>query len=424
MQSSFKASILSKLDIPSGKLLLAFSGGSDSLALLYILSLLAPERCEAVYINHNIRFKEELDAEIELNKKNASSLGIPLRIITIDEGLVEKKSKEDKCGIEAAARALRYEALESYRSSNSFDYILTAHHREDQIESFIMRVLENAPVYSLSGISKEDGYVYRPMLSLRKSEIVEILSSTSLSWSEDSTNSDDEYKRNNIRHNIVPYISDRERELIASICSNISSFRKKESKRIDASFSYYVSFDRTSFIDSSPWMRDEIIFRANSYFGNKERVSRTFISEIYEKAKEAKGRILSKNMNIFISKDTLKIYPPLWDFAMPFSFSIAGPFTIKKEKHDDKTLFIDLDRVSKNAILRTNRELDEIELKEGKKKVSELLKEYKIPNAIVLEDESGIIALFGKCYGAKDRLSKRFLNSIGTPVAICYEKSF
>ncbi len=422
MQGSFKASILSRLDIPQGRLLVAFSGGSDSLALLYILSILAPERTEALYVNHNIRSKDELLIEIALNEKNAHSLSIPFHVITIDEGLVEKKSKEAKCGTEAAARALRYEALEGYRASNSFDYILTAHHREDQIESFIMRLLENAPVYSLSGIAKHDGYIYRPMLSLKKSEILEILSNTSLSWSEDSTNSDDEYKRNNIRHNIVPYISDRERALISSICSNISKFREKESKTIAADFSYYVSFDRESFLSSPPWIRDEIIFRCNSYFGNKERVSRAFISEVYEKAKQGKGKILSKNMNIYFSKSTLRIFPPLWDFAMPFSFEKAGPFSIKKEIIDSKTLIIDLSKLSSNAIFRTSRELDEIELAEGKKKVSELIKEYKIPSAVVLEDESGIIALFGRCYGAKDRLSKRFLNEGGSPIALIFEK--
>jgi len=422
LRSSFKASILSKLDIPDGRLLLAFSGGSDSLALLYILSILAPDRTEAVYINHNIRSREELRAEIELNKRNAEALGIPLTVIAIDEGEVERKAKEDKCGTEAAARALRYEALEGYRAANSFDFILTAHHREDQLESFIMRVLENAPIYSLSGISKSEGFIYRPMLSLKKSEILEILSSTGLSWSEDSTNSDDEYKRNNIRHNIAPCISERERELIASICSNIFAFRNKESRKIDASFSYYVSFDRKSFLDAPPWMRDDIIFRANSYFDNKERVSRAFIAEIYEKAKAGNGRILSKNMSIYFSKDSIKLFPSHWDFAFPFSSLKAGPFSIKRGPIDDKTLIIDLSRVSSNAVLRTSRELDEIELKEGKKKVSELLKEYKIPDCVVLEDESGIIALFGRCYGAKDRLSRRYLNGAGTPISLEYEK--
>ncbi len=107
---------------------------------------------------------------------------------------------------------------------------------------------------------------------------------------------------------------------------------------------------------------------------------------------------------------------------MPFSFEKAGPFSIKKEIIDSKTLIIDLSKLSSNAIFRTSRELDEIELAEGKKKVSELIKEYKIPSAVVLEDESGIIALFGRCYGAKDRLSKRFLNEGGSPIALIFEK--
>lgn len=420
MQNSFKASILSKLDIPEGKLLVAFSGGSDSLALLYILSLLAKDRTAALYVNHNIRKSDELDEEIKLNKKNAESLGIPLDVITLEKGLVDKVARESKCGIEAAARRLRYSALEEYREKHAFSYILTAHHREDQVESFIMRSLDAAPLYSLSGIQRSDGYLYRPLLSLSKKDILFILSSASLSWSEDSTNRDDEYRRNRIRHNILPLITEHERELISSISENIQSFRNRYNNMINANFGFYASIDKASFITAPRWCQDDIIYRINSYFGNKERVSRAFIDEIISASNKQSSKIIKKDMTVYVLKDSIRFYPSLWDFVVPFNSHKAGPFEVVKEKEDDKTLIVDTSSISQYAIFRSSRPLDEIELKEGKKKVSELEKEYKVPSSIVLEDRGTIIALFARIYGGKDRLSKAFLGREGEYIALKY----
>ena len=101
---SFKEQILSKTSFPEGTLCLAFSGGSDSLALL---SLLPKERSYAVYIDHNIRDRKELDKEIELNRRNAERFSIPLKVLTIERGDVISLSRRERIGLEAAARKLR-----------------------------------------------------------------------------------------------------------------------------------------------------------------------------------------------------------------------------------------------------------------------------------------------------------------------------
>lgn len=176
--------------IPDGKLLLAFSGGSDSLFLLSILSLLAPERTEAVYVNHSLRPREELDREIALNKNNAGKLGIPLSVFTIPKGSINSLSTEKNCGIEAAARELRYKILLEKARKDGFDWILTAHHREDQAETVLMRILSGSPFTSYQGIARADGMLFRPLLSVAKKDIMAYLEKSGLEWSEDSTNSD------------------------------------------------------------------------------------------------------------------------------------------------------------------------------------------------------------------------------------------
>ena len=115
--------------LPEGRLLLAFSGGEDSLFLMALLSLAAPDRSAALYINHGIRPSEELEREEELNRCNAAILGIPLEIRRIPRGDVERLSREKHIGMEAAARELRYGILRSYASENGYRRILTAHHR-------------------------------------------------------------------------------------------------------------------------------------------------------------------------------------------------------------------------------------------------------------------------------------------------------
>lgn len=151
-----KESILKKINIPQeGRLLVAFSGGEDSLFLLYVLSSLAPKRTAALYVNHNLRGEEELEREMELNRKNALELGVPFDIITIPPGEIRKASSERNIGLEAAARDARYRALRLYADEHGFDYILTAHHMDDQTETVLMRMMEHSP--SGSGAESERG---------------------------------------------------------------------------------------------------------------------------------------------------------------------------------------------------------------------------------------------------------------------------
>ena len=169
---SFSGSILSRVKIPGeGKLLVAFSGGEDSLFLLSALSFLAPERTEALYVNHNIREEGELEGEIALNRKNASLLGIPLHTAVIPKGRIAERAAEENIGVEAAARDERYRALKSYAAENGFGWILTAHHEDDQTETVIMRMMDSSPFWQWGGIRERDGIVFRPILGISKIKI-------------------------------------------------------------------------------------------------------------------------------------------------------------------------------------------------------------------------------------------------------------
>ena len=112
--------------IPEGRLLAAFSGGEDSLYMLMLLAREAGERTEAAYVDHGIRSRAELEREIGLNRENAARLGIRLHIITLAPGAVAALAREKGIGVEAAARTLRYGALEELVGLESDDEFVLA----------------------------------------------------------------------------------------------------------------------------------------------------------------------------------------------------------------------------------------------------------------------------------------------------------
>lgn len=411
--------IPSRLSIPEGKLLVAFSGGSDSLCLLYILSILAKDRTAALYVNHRIREDEELESEIALNRKNAEELGIPFYVSELKAGSVQSLAQEKNVGIEYAARELRYRELERFRAENGFDHILTAHHKEDQIETILMRILQNSPFYTYRGILREDGYISRPLLDVSKSEIMEILAISGLSWSEDSTNSDDSYLRNDIRHNLSSLISDEAKTHLLNIADNITDYRK-EGKSFSFQPSYFISLDRKEFLTLYPFEREELLFAAFSALGLKERVRRSLILILEEKAGEGKGRFSTDSIDFFFTGKEIRMYRKISDFAYLYNPEKLGisPFEISYEPFDDKDLIIDIDALSYPCVIRTSREGDRIDLKGGSKLVSDLEREMHVPYSIILEDRDGIAAYFSRFLGGRDRLSHRLLGRNGRHIRI------
>ena len=416
-----KEQIPSKLRVPEkGRLLIAFSGGSDSLALMYILSSLAPERCEALYVNHRIRTSLELEKELKLNEKNANSLGIKLNVVSLESGEVEEYARLNKCGIEASCRALRYKELNEYATQNNFDYILTAHHLLDQAETVLMRILEHSPFYTYQGILFQDGAIIRPMLEVSKDEIERIIKLSGLEYSTDSTNSDTRYKRNFIRHRIIPLLSKDSLYTLSNIALNLQEYIKKRDN-IDIHLSrHYVDISRNSFLSSDIISRENAIYRASNHLENKERLSRAFLEHVYSIVKKGQGKASTKYLDFIAMKEKLRVFSHVADFSSPFSFSqrSINNFDIRYENIDSKVLNIDTSLLKGNVVLRKSRSGDEIILHEGTKRVRELETRAHVPYSLVLEDENGIIAVFLRFLGANDRLSRKFISHYGTPIII------
>lgn len=422
-EKSLKAScnglIPDSVPLPPGRLLLAFSGGDDSLSLLSVLSRKARGRCMALYVNHSIRSDDELEMEEIRNRANAAALSVPYDTIRLERGSVAELARRKGIGIEAAARELRYKALHSYRSEHGFDWILTAHHRDDQAETVAMRMLSSAPFYAWSGIRRTDGVIFRPFLGFSKADILSYLENEGLTPSVDSTNSDLSYLRNSIRHALMPLLSDDAKESMAHIAENVAVLRSRYSLTPLHS-GFYISYDRQEFIASPRFACESAVYDANAAFGG-DRISRRMIEDVMKKAGEGRGRLETSGMVIMFTAGEIRFYPSLSSFAMPFALGSSIPCglcMIRDAAPDALTLRIDQSILVPPVIARDAREGDVIELKGGRKRISELMKDQRVPYSIVLEDRYGIVCCFSRAFGGRDRLSKRFLGKEGEPVAL------
>ena len=184
------------------KILIAFSGGPDSVFLYNLLFFLREYysiEISLIYVNHNLRedVKNDLNFVEEFSKEN----NVPLYIESVD---VRKYAAENKKSIELAARELRYEAIEKVLQNLNYDKIATGHNLDDNIETFIFRLLRGTSLKGLKGIPSERKNIIRPILQFEKKEILNYLQENKKSYIIDYTNSENDYTRNYIRNEIFP----------------------------------------------------------------------------------------------------------------------------------------------------------------------------------------------------------------------------
>ncbi len=190
-------SALAKLLSPNEPLLLGVSGGADSIALLDALVQLGcrPHVC---HLNHQWRGAES-DADAEFVRTLAGQHGLP---VTIESRAV--------AGDEDAARQARLAFFESVAARSGIRKLALAHTADDQVETFLLRLVRGAGTAGLVGMWTERQIgalrIVRPLLEVRRAEIIEYLKSRRLSWREDASNADRRFLRNRIRHELLPLL--------------------------------------------------------------------------------------------------------------------------------------------------------------------------------------------------------------------------
>lgn len=184
---------------PADKVLVALSGGADSVALLRVLLALG-QPCEAAHCNFHLR-GEESDRDENFVHTLCQKMGVPLEIIHFD---TVSYATEHHVSIEMAARELRYTWFEEVRQQKGCRVIAVAHHRNDSAETVLLNLIRGTGIRGLKGITPVNGVVVRPLLGVDREEIHRYLTDLGQDYVTDSTNLQDEYLRNRIRLHIIP----------------------------------------------------------------------------------------------------------------------------------------------------------------------------------------------------------------------------
>jgi tRNA(Ile)-lysidine synthase len=223
LQNRFHKTLLLSGCIPTGShLLVAVSGGADSVALLRLLHGLAETlnlSLEAAHLDHGLRAVSRDDAAFVAQL--CHQLGVSLPVARQDVAEIARRRKGN---LEEVARDVRREFLEATAKERNCDLIVLGHHAGDQAETFLMRLMRGAGTAGLAGMRQVDGRIIRPLLSFHHEELVTYLEEGGFAWREDASNIDHAFTRNRIRHQLQPLLESFNPNItsqIAGLCEQL-----------------------------------------------------------------------------------------------------------------------------------------------------------------------------------------------------------
>lgn len=220
------------------KLLLGVSGGVDSVVLTHLVNCHGNDFAIA-HCNFNLR-GDESNGDESFVKELAESYGVRLFSVSFDtKGFAEELG----ISIEMAARKLRYDWFDKICNENGFDYIVVGHHLDDVLETFFLNLARGTGIRGLSGIKAKAGRIIRPLLFASRKEIEAYALENNLDFRFDSSNDDIVYKRNNVRHKVLPLMEELN-----------PSFRLSLKKTI-----YYLNQTEELFLKKVEELREELV---------------------------------------------------------------------------------------------------------------------------------------------------------------------
>lgn len=188
--------------VESDRIAVGVSGGADSMLLLWALLDLKKKvkfHLKVINVNHNLRGQES-DRDSLFVKTFCEKKKIDCEVISVE---VKKTKSQEKLTLEESARKLRYMAFAKIMKKEKLNKLFLAHHKNDQAETILMNILRGAGVHGASGI-RQDGVIFRPLLNLKKSEILTLCAESNIKFVEDSTNAQNDATRNYLRNVIIP----------------------------------------------------------------------------------------------------------------------------------------------------------------------------------------------------------------------------
>ena len=212
------------------RLLLATSGGIDSMVLVHLLHQLKYDFAVA-HCNFQLR-----NSESDTDEFFVKSFCDEEKIEAFIQKFETKKFASDyNLSIQLAARKLRYDWFYELLEQENFDYILTAHHLDDSLETFLINLSRGTGLDGLTGIPNQNDKIIRPLLVFSRNEIETFANENAILWREDSSNASDKYLRNKLRHDVVPILKELNPSFLSSFEKTIENLKQSQSMIDDAS---------------------------------------------------------------------------------------------------------------------------------------------------------------------------------------------
>ncbi|WP_417362952.1 tRNA lysidine(34) synthetase TilS [Galbibacter sp.] len=225
MQQRFKTHIERKLPfLFNTPIALAVSGGIDSVVLLDLCRNIKLN-CSVLHCNFQLRGQESLQ-DLQFITALCKTYGVDFHTINFD---TKTHAQEAKVSIQMAARDLRYDWFLQQKQELGFSYLLTAHHADDNLETFLINLGRASGLEGLTGIPEINDYIVRPLLPFSRSEIVQYAKAHQIMWREDSSNAESKYIRNKYRHDIIPLIKQMKPDFLENFTKSLQHLNQSNS---------------------------------------------------------------------------------------------------------------------------------------------------------------------------------------------------
>ncbi len=234
----------------------AVSGGVDSMVLLALLKQLAkhrPIRLTAVHLDHMYRADAAID-DARLVRRFCRQLGVAHYVYRRP---IKRLAAAAGKGFEEVARTTRYHLFRALKVALRADYIVTAHHQDDLAESVLMHLLRGTGLSGLVGIRPLDGDLWRPLLNVRKSAILDYAKAQAIPYNNDVSNDDTLFLRNKIRHQLMPNLTSDYNAALVENLAQLSDIALQESD--------YLAADTAAFYRQVVAANDELALDRKRY---------------------------------------------------------------------------------------------------------------------------------------------------------------
>ena len=381
--------------LKENKLLIAISGGVDSVVLAYLCHSLKLDFVLA-HCNFNLR-GEESDTDEEFVIQLGESLDIETFVQKFDTQIY---ADLHKVSIQMAARELRYNWFQDLAKELDFDYILTAHQADDNLETFLINFTRGTGLNGLTGIPPLNDNIVRPLLPFSREVILEYAKKNNIKWREDSSNSSRKYLRNKLRHEVVPILKDINPQLLDSFQNTLENLNDT-ADIVDESLNAVA---KRAIVDIN---ENEVTYKVSEF--KKVNNPKAYLFEMFKdfgftewdnvvhlldaetgKYVESNTHRLTKHRDVFIlqnleedsdSELVSESYEieELKDFDTPIGL-LNFKKVDKRENNTPKNIYIDADKLKFPLTLRRWRKIDVFQPigMIGKKKLSKYLKDEKL----------------------------------------------